>query len=425
MIRKPLHHRIIGYSLILVLSILAGCKPNLEVEPLPEPTRDPVLEETIIQELEELNPEAVTLYLDATRLLDDGDYHNAMGLYGQLIDLVPEFSTAYRRLSYIESYRGSYQVAIELARIAVDLDPNGYNQSALAIVLLDDGSPKATREAFNLAKAAVEQLPNDEQAVMALVLSSWLSYEEQALRESNQRLLDLSPANPLAHYLAGILAVSDGRWFKAERELLISQKLGIGEDAIKEVMDSGLAWNLKVIRSMFWGALAVGVWLIGLGILYLIGKYLSKITIRALAKESGSFQSQISPGERSLRSRYRNVIRILSIYYYISIPFVVLLVFVVVAAAYYLFSLIGFFPIYVVGIMGLVLVVSLIAVLRSVFRRVKDTPPGIELTRDQVPQLWALNDNISSLLKIRSVDMIYLTPDAVIAVNESGNLLKD
>ncbi|MCK5793720.1 MAG: M48 family metalloprotease [Anaerolineales bacterium] len=424
MIRKFLYKRTTEISIILVITILTGCAPSLDFDPGPEPTRDPVLEATIIRELETHDPKAVPLYQEATQAGDDGDFENAYILYGQLVDLVPEFPTVYRRLSYIESYRGNYSVAIELARMAVDLDPNGYNQSALAVALLDEGTPQATREAFNLASSAVEKLPNDDQAVLALMVSAWLAFEEDVMRQSNERLLELYPGHFLAHYVAGILAASDGKWFKAERELLISQELGMPPEAIQDVMDSGLAWNLLLIRSVFWGILAIGIWFIGLGILYLVGGHLSKTTIQALASETRSGQTQISPGEQNLRSRYRAVIRILSIYYYISIPFVVLLVLVVVASAYYIFSLLGFFPIYVVGILGLVLVVSLIAVLRAVFRRVKDTPPGIELARDQVPQLWAMNDDIASMLNIRSVDMIYLTPDESIAVNESGSLMK-
>jgi len=427
MIRKLLYDRSTGISIILILTFLTGCKPNLDIDTGPEPTRDPVLEASIIEELETHNPEAVSLYQEATQTGDDMDYEKAYILYEQLADLVPEFSVVYRRLSYIEYIRGNHTAAIELARKAIDLDPNPYNKSALAIVLLEVGTPNASREAFNLATSAVEEIPDDVQAVYILMISAWLANEEDVLRHSNERLLELAPGEPLSHYIAGMLAASDGKWFKAERELLISEKLGIPPEAIQEVMDSGLSWNLRFFRSLIWGAVATGIWLAGLGLLYLIGKYLSRTTIEALKKESSSFNTKLSNRERDLRSAYRWVIRILSYYFYLSIPFVILTVLVLTGLAYYIFSLIGSIPIYIIyiaGFIGVVLLISLVIMLQSLTKRVKDTPPGILLERDRVPQLWSLNDDIARKLDIRSVDAIYLTPDPAIAVNETGKLVK-
>jgi len=318
---NKLRSQIIIISSIIVCSIIVtSCTPDPDIPPLLEPTRDPVLEESIIEELSGINSEAVPLYQEATRVMDEGDYEHSFFLYEELADLVPEFPTVYRRLSYAESARGNYSAAVEFARKAVELAPNAYNKSALAWALLDDGSPKSSREAYNLAFSSVEELPDDDLANLVLMLSAWLAYEEEVLRESNELLLDMMPGHPLVHYVAGILAVSDGKWFKAERELKIAQALGMSPEAIQEVMDSGLAWNLNLLRTMIWGAVAIAVWLIGLGILYLIGKYLSRTTIEALKKESPAVKSQLSTRERNIRSNYLWVIRILSFYFTSQFP---------------------------------------------------------------------------------------------------------
>jgi Zn-dependent protease with chaperone function len=118
------------------------------------------------------------------------------------------------------------------------------------------------------------------------------------------------------------------------------------------------------------------------------------------------------------------VITILSIFFYISIPFAILLLFVVVGGAFYIFFLIGRIPVQFALILVLMLFASLFAIVRALFSRMKDVPPGRELKRIEAPELWTLVEEIARKLGVKSVDTIYVTPLAGIAVYERGSILQ-
>ncbi len=327
--------------IILLLGVLSGCsRINANPTPLPEPTRDPILEQTIENQLEGMNAFAVPIYRKATTALDQGDYETSRELYQQVLDLVPNFAAAYRRLGYIEAISNNTDLSIELLRKAVALEPDGYNQSALALSLLQRATVDDNHEAFDLSTAAVKLLPDDEQAVGAWLYSAATIEDINALRQADERLLEIAPGNPLAHYYAGLLAATDGKWEKAENELKYAQVLGIPSEAIQKLLDNGISRAAKIIRIIRWGVIALAAWFVGLLVLYLTGSILSKTMMKALNSSQPEVNIQPSPRELKVRSIYRIVVTILSLYFYISIPFVILLLLLVVAAAVYVFAII-------------------------------------------------------------------------------------
>ena len=404
--------------------LLAACAKQPVATPQPEPTRDPNLEKPLELQLGEINPDAVSVYREATQTLDKGDYETAKPLYEQVIVMAPNFSTAYRRLGYIELSLNHIDQAEQLTRKALALEPNSYNQSSLAMVLLQKNTPKDSQEAYDLATLAAKSLPDDDQALMALMMSAGAINNLEVARTTDTRLLKLQPNNPLAHYFAGLLAATDRKWEQAESELVFSQTLGMPSEAVQGALKSGIARNAMIARVLRWSAFATIAWLLGLGILFLTGTYLSQATLRTLNKKEAILNFQVSPGERKIRSVYRLVISILSIFFYISIPFAILLLFVVVGGAFYLFFLIGSIPIHFALILVLTLFASLFAVLRSLFWRMKDVPPGRELRRIDAPELWSLVEDVARKLEVKPVDTIYVTPGSGIAVYEKGSILQ-
>jgi len=156
----------------------------------------------------------------------------------------------------------------------------------------------------------------------------------------------------------------------------------------------------------------------------LLGSILRRATMRALAKAETSFNTESQPEERQIRSIYRAVINVLSLYFYISIPFIILALFLVVGGAFYLFFLIGRIPIQLALILVVMLFVSLSAIIKSLVSRIKNIPPGRQLERQEAPELWTMVEDVARMLKIRPVDKIYITPFTGIAVNENGSILK-
>jgi Zn-dependent protease with chaperone function len=418
--------RILLFGFFLLSLLLAGCASQpVEMAPY-EPTRDLAFEASLIEDLETLNPEAVPVFQEATNAADAGDDATAARLYVQVIAMAPTFSAAYRRLGYLEMfYTDSLEQAIELERKAVELNPDSYSQSTLAWGLLIRGTSADNQEAFNLASAAVKLTPDDDQALMVLVMAAGSMQELDLLRQTNDHLLEVVPNHPVAHYYKGLLAADDGKWEQAERELLLSQSLGMPPESIQTTLkDTHIARNAMLMRFFLWGGVATAVWLLGLLVLSLAGNLLSRATLRSLAKLEPTIGAQLQPAERKIRAIYRVVISILSIYFYVSIPFVLLALTLLVAGAFYLFFLIGTIPIQLAVILILLLVASLIATLRSLFFRRKELQPGQEVSRAEAPELWLLAEEAARKSGTRPVESIYITPYAGIAVNESGSLVR-
>ncbi len=425
MAKQKKKQMVIYFLIIAFVYILTGCTNNPEItQSTEEPTRDLALENEIIAELEQINPDAVPVYKEATVLLDAGEDDDAKLLYEKVAELAPEFSTAYRRLGQIELTRNNIDEATNMSRKAVELDANPYNKNALALVLLQKNTPRDSQEAFNLASDAIKKIPDDEYANMVLVMAAGAVNRIDVMREANEHLLLIAPGNPLAHYYAGLLAAQDGKWLKAEQELLISKQLGTSPEAIQEALDSGIARYAMFIRLLQWGGIATILWLLGFGVLYLLGSVLSKTTLKAINSSRAETEIHLSRGERNVRSIYRVLITALSFYFYVSIPFVIILLFVVVGGVFYLFFLIGRIPVQLAGILVIVLIVSLLAVARALFTKMKESMPGRELKKTDAPKLWSVVENIAQKLDVRAVDAIYITPGVGIAVNERGSIIQ-
>src|SRR5262245_22314073 len=122
---------------VAILIFLAGCaNQTSEITPTPEPTRDPKAEQPIVQQLQKINSAAVPVYQEATIAMDKGELEKSKKLYEQVTVIAPGFSTAYRRLSYIELDLHNLPQAEEFARKALALEAISYNQSLLAWILL-------------------------------------------------------------------------------------------------------------------------------------------------------------------------------------------------------------------------------------------------------------------------------------------------
>jgi Zn-dependent protease with chaperone function/tetratricopeptide (TPR) repeat protein len=416
--------RAFSYLVVILSFALVGCMAKPSVTPQAQPTRDPNEERLLEQQLAGMNPAAVPVYQEATKAMDSGDAGKAAQLYKQVMMLAPGFSTSYRRLGYIELGLKHVDKAEELNRQAVALEPNSYNQSSLALVLVQKNTPKDSQDAFDLASSAVKSLPNDSQANLALLLSAATLNKLDVANQANQRLLELEPNNFVPHYFAGMLAANDGKWEKAEAELLLARDLGADPKFIQETLDKGISRNAFLLRSIRRGGIATGVWLIGFGILFVVGTLLSRVTIKALNETVPTPNAQIKPAENRIRSIYRVVIAVLSAYFYISIPFVILVLMLVVGGAFYLFLAIGTIPVQLAVVLVVMLVASLFAIVRSLFSRRKEIPPGREVSLIDVPELWKLVEDVARKLDARPVDVIYVTPFTGIAVYERGSILQ-
>jgi Zn-dependent protease with chaperone function len=67
---------------------------------------------------------------------------------------------------------------------------------------------------------------------------------------------------------------------------------------------------------------------------------------------------------------------------------------------------------------------TLVAIVRALTARARDSDPGRPLPREEEPALWGLADEVAERVGTRPVDAIYVTPGANVAVTERGSLLE-
>jgi Zn-dependent protease with chaperone function len=386
------------------------------------PGRDPDFEQEIYDRLATIAPEAVPLFQEATRAMDEGDLAAAKGGYERVLELAPDFPDAARRLSYVELGLGNIEAAVERARQAHAAGDSPYNQVALAQALLSTEGRDNEIEALTHAQAAVEALPDDDSANVALLLAGIVNKNEAAVRRASTTLVEVLPEYPLAHFYLGLLAAEDSQWEKAERELLLAQKLGMPAEYVQEALDDRIASEARWSRWRRRGIYALGAWVGGLAVLFGAGVLLSKLTLAAVQRPQPATEFQLGWTERLVRTLYRIVIAITSLYFYASIPILILIVIAVTGGIFYLFLVAGRVPVRLAVFILAAAFYTLYAVLRSIFTRYKDPEPGQPLPRNQAPELWALTQEVAEHVGARPVDAIYVTPAPEIGVMERGNL---
>ncbi len=399
----------------------AAARRDPQQEP---PGRDPAFEQEIHDRLAAINPDAVLIFQGATRAMDAGDLESAKQGFERVLGLAPDFPDALRRLSYVELELNNVETALEYANRAYEVDPSPYNELALARALLFTGDARDAQEGLAHASAAAEALPDDADAGLVLLFAGLVREDFDAIRHASAVLVRVVPDNPLGHYGAGIAAAHDGKWEQAERELLLAQDLGMPAAEIQQMLDAGISAQARQQRWLRRGAYVVGGWLAGLAILFVVGLLLSRLTLAAVRRPQPAAQKRVGLAERFIRAVYRVVIALTSLYFYVSIPFVIVAVVAGTAGLIYFFLVLGRIPLQLTAMLVIGALFTLLAILRSLFARVKDEEPGRPLARDEAPQLWSLAEKVAGRVGTRPVDAIYVTPAPSISVLERGSLLQ-
>jgi Zn-dependent protease with chaperone function len=407
--------------LLLVLTVAPLASAQGEPEP---PGRDPAFEQEIYDRLAEIESEAVPIFQEATEAMDAGDLTAALQGYERVLSLAPGFPDAARRLSYVEMELGLVKDALRHARSALTTDPSPYNEMALARVLLATEERDDAAEALTHAQAAVEALPEDPEARSVLLYAAIVTEDVDLIRKSSAKLVELDPDLAVGHYFAGLLAAEDGRWEEAERELLLARELGMPAEPVEEALDAGIRSRARTRRWLRRGGYVIGGWLVGLPVLLGVGAVLSKLTLTTVRDTRPTADFEVGRGERVVRTLYRIVIGISSLYFYLSVPLLILIVVAATGGIFYLFYLGGSLPLRLLAIIGAAAIYTLYAIVRSVFTRVEEGEPGRPLPRGEAPRLWSLTEEVADEVGVRPVDAIYVTPAPSIAVTERGSIWK-
>jgi Zn-dependent protease with chaperone function len=383
-------------------------------------TRDLNKEQKIESELQIINPNLVSIFKKATLAMDQNNYPLSDSLFRIVYREAPAFDPAIRRLGMLQLYFGKVDEALEFCEKAVIINKSAYNLLSLAYCYFNPGTKQDLSKALGLLNEA-KLLPNGDDEDIEVMMAQIALKQNNIpdFRTSTNLLLQKHPDVMATHYFAAILATQDEDWPTAKNQILQAKNMGLSEDLVQKFLDSGVNSSLRKRQygtTFLW---IVGVWLTGLFLLFLIGKLLSNITLRSIEKLAQSAVPNAST--KILRPIYRLFMNVGGIYYYLSLPIIIVLVLGLVVGLFYLFLYIGHIPIQIMAVLAIGSCFTIYSMIRSLFVKIDYSDPGRKLTQEEAPGLFKLAEEVASAIGTRPIDEIRLTPTTELAVYERGS----
>lgn len=168
----------------------------------------------------------------------------------------------------------------------------------------------------------------------------------------------------------------------------------------------------------------LAVWVGSLLVLLLVGWILSRATLRAAQRVPAQPGGRAAGGDRFLRGLYKAVLWLSCLYYWLSIPIIALLVVAAGGGVIYAFLALGRIPVKLVIVVVVLVGVSLVSIVKSIFARSRDEDPGLKLDPAEEPRLRDVLREVAGKIGTRPADNIYLTPGTDLAVMERGGMLR-
>ncbi|MCC6751692.1 MAG: M48 family metalloprotease [Deltaproteobacteria bacterium] len=286
-------------------------------------------------------------------------------------------------------------------------------------------APALRRELRAVAEEVLRRDASEFPSCTAVAASAIKLGDKELLGRAVAALSQLRPDAMLTHLYGGIHASAMEDWERAEREIRRAQALGFpASEAERILAESGIGAKARNWRYARYVGLTAAGWAGGLVLLLLVGVVLSRLTLRAVALASPEATTTPSAGMRRVRKAYAAVLGVTSFYFYLSLPMVLLLVIGAGGGIIYGFVALGRIPIKLVAVVAILTVITLWAMLKSLFARVRDEDPGERLEEAQAPALFAMLRELAQTIGTRPVDAVYLVPDASVAVFERGSFWK-
>jgi tetratricopeptide (TPR) repeat protein len=284
------------------------------------------------------------------------------------------------------------------------------------------GLDQMRNSALELARNQIQQGANKPLPWVVVAQLSLHDRNQQQFRDAAQALREKFPDSEFSHFFTGVQHLQDRDFAAAERSLKRARELGMPEESIAEMLRMAIdnqkwVWQWAQITLVLFA-----VWASGLVALFAIGKYFSRRTLAGLA-EIG----EASPRDRRLRNAYRTLINVAGVYYYLSLPMVVLLALAVPLSLAYAMLLVPYLNlllVVVVFVLGLGGLITAISGIRAAFVRVRPFEEGRLVTPAEVPELWQLVHDVAERVGTRPVDEIRLMLGTEVAVVERGSYLQ-
>lgn len=423
MLSRQLAFTSLSIALLSLVGAAAGAKPQ----------RDQAREERVLAELAARAPLAVPLFRSATEAADLEQWAVAAADYSKVLVLAPDFDPALRRRGHALVKLGRRPEGVALQERAISVQRSAANLASLALTLLDEAKPRGAgsasrapssadlKRAAALAREAAQLEPAEADYGAVWAQAALQGEDTEGLRQATSLLLRHHGDQMSTHYFAAVSAAIGEDWARAENEIREAGRLGLPQEAVDSFLATGVGSRATAWRWAKGAGVATSLWALGLVVLFVGGKVLSSLTLAQIESDTSA---AIAPqGVRRLRAVYRSVLTLAGVYWYISLPFVAALVLAVSGSVIYGFLMAGRIPIKLTAILVIGVLVTLYALVRSLFVKAReDSDPGRRLTDAEAPGLWRMAREVARDLGTRPVDEIWLTPHTQVAVFERGSL---
>jgi Zn-dependent protease with chaperone function len=416
---------------LVVLGVIVTALAAGAARPARAARRDlAAFDKAVEEELARVSPEAVPLWRQANAERAAGRHQAAADLYAQVLDRAPRFAHALRRRCGELGELGKHAEAREECAAALELARSPENLVTLAFAMARDPALAGddAMEALALADEAIRAAPEDEAILMIACDVAGMREDAAAFRRCTGLLARVRPESIQGNMLLAMAAAMDGDRSAAQGYIEKARAAGLPDDAaerysrelgIVEERGGGGAW-----RWLGFAGIAGAIWLGSLALLFVAGLLLSALALRAANKGPDGRSAHASAGERRLRRIYAWVIRVSGAYFYLSVPFMLAAVVLLGGGLIVGVVATGHIPIKLVLVLGIMIVMTVVAILRSLFVRADDSDPGVGLDTATQPRLRGVLEEVAGKIGTRPVDAVYLTPGTQIAVMERGGLAK-
>jgi Zn-dependent protease with chaperone function len=388
-------------------------------------------EENVLAELARVAPAALEDGRRGSEAYVAGRWQEAFDAYGRVVAAAPHFDHALRRQCRARLHLEDRSSAVPICRAALAAAATPANHLALAAALStrSGSSPNIAEkaEAGRLARSALDADRDDVSTAQGACEVALRIQEVDLLETCSSRLLVLDPGTLPTEYFAMFTALVRERFGDARRHLAAARAAGLQPDDAKRL--ARLIEDREPLSSR-WGPVllwTVGAWVALLGLLLVAGAVLSAVTLRGARRMATDRQRREGPATAVLRWLYAAVLGLTCFVYYLSLPVVALLVAAAGYGAWLGFAAVGRVPVKLVLIVAVTVLVSLWAVLKSLWAcvmRRQDADPGLRLGGEGHPRFGAALAQAASRVGTRPVDTVFLTPGTDAAVFERGGLAR-
>lgn len=399
---------------LIIVVLMIGIQ--LQAQPT---VRDREKENKIEAQLKAIDPTVVQIFKEGTVAMDEQKTELADSLYSIVYAKASDFDPLLRRLGVLKCTLGETEEGMVLCKKAVELKRSAYNLSALAHAYLMKNDSTSLINAQILLEEAIGLPEGDEIDILATYVQ--VSFDLNEIESAHRGIAIMKSKYPdemLSYYFNSFVLASEGKWKEAKKEILMAKEKGLSQADVDLFLNSGVNTEILKLNAMIYAGVIVGVWILGLLLLFIVGKVFSKLTLKAI--ESNRLETSSAKPGGWLRTAYKSLINAGGVYYYISLPIILVLVLALTVGIIYFFLIVGTIPIKLTIFLIIAAGATIYGMIRSLLVKVDTSDPGRELKIEEAPALYQLTAEVAQMMGTRPIDEIRITALNDLAVYEKG-----